>query len=197
MVSNDRSAFTLIELLIAVAIIAVLAAIAVPNFLEAQTRARVSRAKADMRSLSTGIESYYVDWAEYPIPADPEGLPSAYPFAPHPNEVLIPASITTPIAYMTNRPLDPFTDNDTGLFHFSTREYELMHHGSYHHFDETLLEILKSGVGAVEYFITSRGPDKDQDLGSHGQIDTLYDPTNGTLSGGDIIYWGPGVGFRQ
>ena len=60
------SGFTLIELLIVVAIIAILAAIAVPNFLEAQTRAKVSRVKADQRSLATAIESYSIDWNTYP-----------------------------------------------------------------------------------------------------------------------------------
>ena len=58
--------FTLIELLIVVAIIAILAAIAVPNFLEAQTRAKVSRSKADLRTLATGVESYALDWQKYP-----------------------------------------------------------------------------------------------------------------------------------
>jgi type II secretory pathway pseudopilin PulG len=48
-------------LLIVVAIIAILAAIAVPNFLEAQTRAKVSRTHADMRSLATALEAYAVD----------------------------------------------------------------------------------------------------------------------------------------
>ena len=61
-----RKGFTLIELLIVIAIIAILAAIAVPNFLEAQTRAKVSRVKADQRSLATGLEAYYVDNNNYP-----------------------------------------------------------------------------------------------------------------------------------
>ena len=54
-------AFTLIELLIVVAIIAILAAIAVPNFLEAQTRSKISRVRSDLRSLATALESYCVD----------------------------------------------------------------------------------------------------------------------------------------
>lgn len=189
--------FTLIELLIVVAIIAILAAIAVPNFLEAQTRARVSRAKADIRSLATGVEAYFVDWSEYPVPADDEGNPSVHPFDPHPNEVLLPVSVTTPVAYLGSRPLDPFAENVAGLFHFSTREYERMHHGDYDNFDGTVADILQSGVGVVEYFITSFGPDRDQDLGSHSEVDVLYDPTNGTISSGDIVYWGPGVGYRR
>lgn len=62
---RDR-AFTLIELLIVVAIIAILAAIAVPNFLEAQTRAKVARVRNDMRTISTGAESYFIDNNAYP-----------------------------------------------------------------------------------------------------------------------------------
>lgn len=61
-----RTGFTLIELLIVVAIIAILAAIAVPNFLEAQTRAKVSRGKMDMRAISTALESYKIDTNNYP-----------------------------------------------------------------------------------------------------------------------------------
>src|SRR5437763_4530938 len=61
-----RTGFTLIELLIVVAIIAILAAIAVPNFLEAQTRSKVSRVRADQRSMATAIEAYYVDNNHYP-----------------------------------------------------------------------------------------------------------------------------------
>ena len=61
-----RDAFTLIELLIVVAIIAILAAIAVPNFLEAQVRAKVSRTISDMRTLNTAIEAYAVDFNLHP-----------------------------------------------------------------------------------------------------------------------------------
>ncbi len=62
--SNDK-AFTLIELLIVVAIIGILAAIAIPNFLEAQTRAKVTRAQAEIRNLSMVLEAYCVDEDAY------------------------------------------------------------------------------------------------------------------------------------
>jgi type II secretory pathway pseudopilin PulG len=56
---------------LALAPAAVLAAIAVPNFLEAQTRAKVARVQSDMRSLATAIESFNVDTNKYP-PSSPD-----------------------------------------------------------------------------------------------------------------------------
>jgi len=62
---SDRLGFTLIELLIVVSIISILASIAVPNFLEAQTRAKVSRVKADFYAIAAALESYRVDNNRY------------------------------------------------------------------------------------------------------------------------------------
>lgn len=100
-------AFTLIELLIVVAIIAILAAIAVPNFLEAQTRAKVSRAKADMRSLTTAMETYMVDGNAYPN-CHRYGI-AMRDEAGSANDPLILERLSTPIAYMNSVNVkDPF-----------------------------------------------------------------------------------------
>lgn len=100
-----RNAFTLIELLIVVAIIAILAAIAVPNFLEAQVRAKVSRARTDLRTIATGLEAYFADNNKYPPNPDPSPpSPSGYDVGFN----VTPWRITTPIAYITTRPEDPF-----------------------------------------------------------------------------------------
>jgi prepilin-type N-terminal cleavage/methylation domain-containing protein len=99
-------AFTLIELLIVVAIIAILAAIAVPNFLEAQTRAKVSRVLADMRSIKVGIESYVVDNNVY-METDTGGdLLNQVGFGLY--------RATTPIAYITSITGSPFTEANLG-----------------------------------------------------------------------------------
>lgn len=83
-------AFTLIELLVVVAIIAILAAIAVPNFMEAQVRAKTARAKADIRTLATGVNAYATDYNGYP-------------------DVFTRLNtITTPVQYLTTIPRDPF-----------------------------------------------------------------------------------------
>ena len=51
--------FTLIELMIVVAIIGILAAIAIPNFLKFQSRAKQSEAKANLKAFYTGAKSNF------------------------------------------------------------------------------------------------------------------------------------------
>jgi len=70
--------FTLIELLIVVAIIGILAAIAIPNFLQAQTRAKVARAISDIRNASIALETYRIDNNGYPIELTTMAIPSIW-----------------------------------------------------------------------------------------------------------------------
>jgi prepilin-type N-terminal cleavage/methylation domain-containing protein len=58
--------FSLIELLIVMAIIAILAAIAIPNLLTAQTKAKVSKALAESKLIVTQTQLYNADKNEYP-----------------------------------------------------------------------------------------------------------------------------------
>ncbi len=72
--------FTLIELLIVVAIIGILAAIAIPNLLAAQKRAKVSRAIADTRQMVSQAQLYNNDFNTYPTLAQlmPTYMSQAY-----------------------------------------------------------------------------------------------------------------------
>ena len=66
--------FTLVELLIVVAIIGILAAIAVPYLFRALNRARQKRSMADMRTLAGAVEQYGLDMTFYPKVSDVDRL---------------------------------------------------------------------------------------------------------------------------
>lgn len=171
--------FTLIELLIVVAIIAILASIAVPNFLEAQIRAKVSRAKTDLRTLATGLEAYRVDSNQYP-PTPLFALGDRF-FRLKP--------LTTPVAYITSLPPEVFsTVKSEPYAYWSANLNDAMKYSPIYFFlfDE------KDKDGRWALF--SRGPDMNYEAapeeGGEGFL-IDYDPTNGTVSNGDVMRFGP------
>ncbi len=62
-----RKGFTLIELMVVIAIIIILAAIAIPNYLKMTERAKRSRLSSDFATLATVLETFKTDWGIYPI----------------------------------------------------------------------------------------------------------------------------------
>lgn len=72
-----RGGFTLVELMIAVAIIGALAALAVPSYLRFQLRSKVAEARINLASIATAENAYFGEFHRYvfaaPTPAGPEG----------------------------------------------------------------------------------------------------------------------------
>jgi type II secretion system protein G len=172
-----KTAFTLIELLIVVAIIGILAAIAVPNFLNAQIRAKVSRTYADETALSTALEMYYLDVGAYP-PEDNNGQEQRN------FSKLI--RLTTPIAYMTTIPSDPFNQlSDSPLFPEPPKPYATYHYTTS---NDSRISPALSWWGPYSWNLMGYGPDRDPS--SFQGLD--YDATNGLVSLGNILLWGSG-----
>jgi Tfp pilus assembly protein PilE len=192
--------------LIVVAIIAILAAIAVPNFLEAQVRSKVSRVHADLRSIGIACESYMVDKNDYPV--------YGVWLSDDMNAECLD-QLTSPVAYITmSRFKDPFNIPKQGT-NSNPKGYYQYH--SLHHPDNNTAQ---PWMYRKAFIIFSFGPDrhassmdwlynlildpnilwtaadamcKDPDPVSHTQMYDgsvngclVYDPTNGTKSLGDI-----------
>ncbi len=197
--STRPSGFTLIELLVVVAVIAILAALALPNFLEAQTRAKVTRARADLRTIVTGLEMYRVDANSYPT----------YHYADTGSAALefhiggsVPAwgqpdpawngrnPLTTPIAYLTTMPQDPFRGFGLGPAEIKEYLYVNWNYALQVSIPAALIpHFEKAREEYGSYRLHSRGPDTEGP-----NTGTPYDPTNGTVSDGDITY-GPVCGY--
>ncbi len=64
--AKNEKGFTLVELMIVVAIIGILAAIAIPQFAKYRARAQNSAALSDLRNMRTDLEGFYAEWQAYP-----------------------------------------------------------------------------------------------------------------------------------
>ncbi len=171
-----RTGFTLIELLIVVAIIGILAAIAVPNFLNAQMRAKIARTESDMKALSTSLEQYYLDNNSYvedhdfPSDSSQRGL----------------FRLTTPISYMASLPQDAFGGGPAGNWSEGNETFE---------FGSGSASKAGRQWPAQAYIIISAGPDRQEEVSGNdgfpfGTTIRSYDTTNGLTSSGDIVRLG-------
>jgi general secretion pathway protein G len=206
-----RPGFTLIELLIVVAIIAILAAIAVPNFLEAQTRAKISRVRADMRSVDTAMQAYIVDYNDEPKVLNPNALPSG---AYSDWWGFVSDLLTTPVSFITSLPTHPFSDETVvGAWVLLDPAHNSQENQAYTVIRDTSTAagwpagvivtnlpaqfgtvtvdpIFAEAVESAGYVLYSCGPD-NLDAAVYG-APTTYDPTNGTTSFGDLYRYGAG-----
>lgn len=191
---NDSRAFTLVELLVVVAIITILALIAVPNLLDAQVRSKVSRTKADMRAMSTALEAYRVDENKYPTYhyTGPTGEffmggnagPGIYfdAFTGNPQ-------LTTPVAYLTAMPHDIFFADD-GL---GPAERPQFMYVNWRYAGERIVlnapVFFDLATQLFEWHLMSGGPKRSRVLAPPGEnyYLSLYDVTNGTVSEGKIF----------
>ena len=180
---KGRRGFTLIELLIVIAIILILIAIALPNFLEAQIRAKVVKAKGEIRSLGIAMESYFLDWKFYPAQHERDGGSTRT------QRGLF--WLTSPNQYLTDIPEDPFNafSSDSSKTTYITYEMGGMEVGG-------LFVDGPCPFCLVTWAIFSNGPDSTQNIWqdnphyNNGNPTWNYSPTNGTKSTGEIFRWG-------
>jgi len=200
--TTSKKGFTLIELLIVIAIILILIAIALPNFLEAQIRARVTKAKGDLRTLATAFETYYQDWQQYPPQHDPND-----------NSQKGLWQITSPLKYLAAIPQDPFAEAGSSTIDPVAGEIGWEVASTAATPRQALLSRIKQyGMAQIQaYHIASHGPNQNDDFNNNdrwvwciappgnpcdpsstsgGDGFMTYAPTNGTKSSGEIYQLG-------
>ena len=191
---RQHDGFTLIELLIVVAIIGILAAIAVPNFLNAQSRAKLAQCYGNMKSLQTAIGTYEVDWNWPPMDRGDETVTG--------NSYI---ALTTPIAYAGSieivRDIFPPKTEARKYYEYGASLRE----GSLPNSSDGRARVKEYRDAGVSYVVVSSGPDGDTDwgwtswasglrvlktphlAGPNGDGGAFFNTSNGLNSSGDII----------
>jgi type II secretory pathway pseudopilin PulG len=176
--------------MIVVTIVAVLAAIAVPNFLEAQTRARVSRSRAELVTIKMAMEAYRQDERAWPPNRQP-GVAGRWDLA----------LLTSPVAYLTQLPMDVFTEPDMrGRRPLGVKPLPYRYLNAAQLEPEKGLTVINNtgllGGGYIAGVLWGFGPSSVFDdqlknpstkIISQAEASlTAYDPSNGTVAYGDI-----------
>jgi len=201
--------FTLLELLIVVAIITLLVSITIPTYKNARIRGHVAAAHANLKRVETALDWYASDHGSYPAtmtmhPRDPLAL-----LANHQLRVL-----TTPVAYLNGGSLrDPFgvvesqintptlsSYNDFPKLVQPNEDRSLL----YFHYPSLADRLQASALSMNGSSVVSIGPDRKDSMGAYrpfgsdlfganfagygysSPLDTVYSPTNGISSSGDI-----------
>jgi prepilin-type N-terminal cleavage/methylation domain-containing protein len=183
---QKRKGFTLIELLIVIAIILILISIALPNFIAAQTRAKVARVRGDVRALGIAQEMYFQDRRTYTNDCSGGGFGCA--------------QLTTPIRYISRMPNNPYGDhthaNGNTALYLQTYVIATGIWGDLRSLKaRNIIATLPEPSLRECYLVYSDGPSK-QDPGGLTAIFpqpqdqggwVVYSPTNGVSSYGGIL----------
>lgn len=205
--SRQGSGFTIVEILVCLAIVCLLATIAIPNFLRAHTAADVAAARVDLQKLKTGLEAYKSDRGAYPWQQSSTACRKLFFSGPS-----IPTldRLSTPIMYLEAN--CNFVNRFNAIAQYEGPEFEttrslsseILRDYRYNARNQqdtsTWGQVGPQDVDPIWYFLEASGPDQhfhwtwnalnrapdDNSTSRAILLQTVYDPTNGTVSRGSI-----------